>query len=160
MPSSSRTLESQPHDRQGVRKTLIVVGWGGSHPYYGVLAWSDHLNRWHSPRDRQSSILSQSCSQGPSPFCWCCPRTSPFTVRGLVVNKKRPKHNFGPYDLTRVLVTLWTKDDPIFIPERYRLQFTLIFRACYWTGARIGAFFKGGLRHRIISSLGRLQKGY
>jgi hypothetical protein len=104
MPSSSRMLESQPHNRQRVRKTL--------------------------------------------------------TVGGLVVNKERPKHNFGPYDLTRVLVTLWTKDDPIFIPERYWLQFTFIPRACYWTRARIGAFFKGGLRHRIISSLGHLQKGY
>jgi hypothetical protein len=45
-----------------------------------------------------------------------------------VLNIKRPKHNFFVADLTRVLVTLWTKDDLIFIPERYRLQFTFIFR--------------------------------
>src|ERR1700735_2769267 len=52
-----------------------VVWWGGSHPYRGMLVWSDHLNRWHSPRDRQSSILSQSCSSGRSPpLCYCCPR--------------------------------------------------------------------------------------
>ena len=44
-----------------------VVWWGGSHPYHGVLVWSDHLNRWHSPRDRQSSILSQS-------FALCLPQ--------------------------------------------------------------------------------------
>jgi hypothetical protein len=58
-----------------------------------------------------------------------------------MVNIKRPKHNFSVVDLTRVLVTLWTKDDLIFISERYRLQFTFIFRVYCWTGARLGAFF-------------------
>jgi hypothetical protein len=66
-----------------------------------------------------------------------------------VVNKKRPKHNFSVSDLTRVLVTLWVKDDLIFIPERYRLQFTFIFRVYCWTGARLGAFFTGGLRYGV-----------
>jgi hypothetical protein len=33
------------------------------------------------------------------------------------VNVKRPKHNFSIVDLTRVLVTLWSKDDLIFIPR-------------------------------------------
>jgi hypothetical protein len=49
--------------------------WGGSHPYQGVLVWSEQLNRWHGPRDKQSSILSQSCSSGRfPPLCCCCPR--------------------------------------------------------------------------------------
>jgi hypothetical protein len=57
-----------------------VLWWDGSHPYHGVLVWSDHLNRWHSPRDRQSSILSQSFPSGRVLTPCCCPRTSPFTV--------------------------------------------------------------------------------
>ena len=50
--------------------TDLLVWWGGSDPYHGVLVWSDHSNSWHSPRDRQSGILSQSFLR-----C-CCPRTS------------------------------------------------------------------------------------
>ena len=30
-------------------------------------------------------------------------------------------------ELTQVLVTLWTKDDPLFIHERYRIQLNFIF---------------------------------
>jgi hypothetical protein len=85
---------------------------------------------------------------------WVC---HTLTVEGLVVNKRRPKHNFGPLELTRLLVALWTKDDPIFIHDRYRLQFTFIFCIYCWTGARIGAFFKGGLRYRVSTSAGHLQ---
>jgi len=44
-----------------------------------------------------------------------------LTLEGLVVNKHKPKHNFTPRELTRILLTLWTKDDIIFIPERYRI---------------------------------------
>jgi hypothetical protein len=68
-----------------------------------------------------------------------------------VVNKHRPKHNFAARDLTRILRALWTQDDPIFIPERYRVQFTYIIHVYCWTGARIGAFFTDGLRWRDIS---------
>ena len=32
-----------------------------------------------------------------------------------MVNKKRPKHNFSVSDVTRVLVTLWIKDDFFFL---------------------------------------------
>ena len=67
-------------------------------------------------------------------------------MEGVVVNIKRPKHNFTALDLTRLLVTLYTHDDLIFIPERYRLQYTLIIRMYCWTGARLSAFFTGGLR--------------
>jgi hypothetical protein len=67
-------------------------------------------------------------------------------VEGVVANIKRPKHNFTALDLTRLLVTVWTHDDLIFIPERYRLQYTLIIRMYCWTGARLSAFFTGGLR--------------
>ena len=73
-----------------------------------------------------------------------------------MVNIKRPKHNFSVADLKRVLVTLWTKDDLIFIPERYRLQFTFIFRVYCWTGARLGAIFTGGLRYGVSSWLAQL----
>ena len=38
-----------------------------------------------------------------------------------MVNKRRPKHFFILRDLTRLLLTLWTQDDLIFIHERYRL---------------------------------------
>lgn len=68
-----------------------------------------------------------------------------------MVNKRKPKHNFIETDQRRILVTLWTKDDLIFIPERYRLQFTYIIRVFCWTGARIGAFFTDGLRYRDIT---------
>jgi len=70
-----------------------------------------------------------------------------LTVEGVVANIKRPKHNFSVTDLTRLLVTLWTKDNIIYDPERYRLQFTFIFRVYCWTGARLGAFFTEGLRY-------------
>jgi hypothetical protein len=52
--------------------------------------------------------------------------------QGHVVNMHRPKHLFTWRDLTCLLVTLWTLGDLIFIPERYRLQYTLIIRVrCY-----------------------------
>ena len=73
-----------------------------------------------------------------------------LTLEGLVVNKRRPKHNFAARDLTRILITLWTQDDLIFIPERYRIQFTFIIRVYYWTGARLSAFFTDGLRWRDV----------
>ena len=52
-------------------------------------------------------------------------------------------------DLTRVLLTLWTRDDLMFIPERYRVQTTFIVHVYCWTGARIGAFFTDGLRYKV-----------
>jgi uncharacterized protein DUF3435 len=66
------------------------------------------------------------------------------------VNKRLPKHNFTSRDLSRILLVLWTQDDLIFIHERYRIQFTFIIRVYCWTGARLGAFFTGGLRYRDI----------
>ncbi|KAN0085538.1 AdoMet-dependent rRNA methyltransferase [Elaphomyces granulatus] len=47
-----------------------------------------------------------------------CMRT--LTKEGLIVKKMKPKHNFGKEDLTKALLTLWTKDDLIFIHERNR----------------------------------------
>jgi Protein of unknown function (DUF3435) len=73
-----------------------------------------------------------------------------LTVEGLVVNVHQPKHNFTNTDLTRILLALWTQDDLIFIPERYRVQFTFIFRVYCWTGARLSAFFTGGLRYKDV----------
>jgi len=66
-----------------------------------------------------------------------------------VIEASRPKHNFSWRDLNRLLVTLWTVDDAMFIPERYRIQYTLIIRIYCWTGARLSAFFTGGFRYRV-----------
>jgi hypothetical protein len=52
-------------------------------------------------------------------------------------------------DLTRVLLALWTRDDLIFIPERYRVQTTFIIHVYCWTGARLSAFFTDGLRYKV-----------
>jgi hypothetical protein len=60
-----------------------------------------------------------------------------------VVNIKKPKYNFTVTTLTKVLVTLWTKDDLIFITEQYRLQYTLILRIYCWTEARLVCLLYG-----------------
>jgi hypothetical protein len=73
----------------------------------------------------------------------------------VVVNIKKPKYNFTVTTLTKVLVTLWTKDDLVFIPERYRLQYTFILRVYCWTGARLSAFFTGGFCYGVSSRHGR-----
>jgi hypothetical protein len=73
-----------------------------------------------------------------------------LTIKGLVVNKRLPKHNFTKRDLNRISLTVWSRDDLIFIHERYRIQFTFIIRVYYWTGARLSAFFINGLRYRDI----------
>ena len=74
-----------------------------------------------------------------------------LTREGVVVNKHRPKQNFTDKDLTRVLLALWTKDDLVFIPERYRVQTTFIIHVYCWTGARLSAFFTDGLRYKVGS---------
>src|SRR4051794_13124089 len=43
----------------------------------------------------------------------------------LVSNYKRPKYVFQEGDLSRLLLTLWTRDDPIFIHERSRIPIYL-----------------------------------
>jgi hypothetical protein len=72
-----------------------------------------------------------------------------LTREGIVVNKHRPKHNYTIKDLTRVLLALWTRDDLIFIPERYRVQTTFIIHVYCWTGALLSAFFTDGLRYKV-----------
>ncbi|EXJ96194.1 hypothetical protein A1O1_01320 [Capronia coronata CBS 617.96] len=72
-----------------------------------------------------------------------------LVLEGVVVNKHRPKHNFTVRDLSRVLLALWTFDDLIFIPERYRIQVTFLIHVYCWTGARINAFFADGLRYKV-----------
>ena len=67
-----------------------------------------------------------------------------------VLNYKKPKYIFQEGELSRLLLTLWTKNDLIFVHERARVQFTLILRIYCWTGAWIGAFFTDGLRYRDI----------
>lgn len=73
-----------------------------------------------------------------------------LTTEGLVINKRKLKHKFEEPDLIRVWITLWTKDDLIFISERCRIPFRIITKVFYWTGARLGAFFTDGLRYRDI----------
>ena len=75
-----------------------------------------------------------------------------LTKEETVVNIQRSKHLFARCDLARVLRTLWTQDDLIFIHERYHVQFTLVFRMYCWTGARLGAFFTEGLRYGVSYS--------
>jgi hypothetical protein len=67
--------------------------------------------------------------------------------RGL--KNHRPKDNFVEDALTRFQVTLWTKDDLIYIPERYRIRTTFIINVYCWTGARISAFFTGDFRYWV-----------
>jgi hypothetical protein len=95
---------------------------------------------------RSSSLLGWFYGTEANIFQWV--RRS-LTLEGIVVKKHRPKHNFTARDLTRVLLTLWTRDDLIFIPERYRVQTTFIIHVYCWTGARIGAFFTDGLRYKV-----------
>ena len=71
------------------------------------------------------------------------------TLEGIVVNKHRPKHNFTERDLNCVRLKLWSRDDLIFIPERYWVQTTFIIHVYCWTGARIGAFFMDGLWYKV-----------
>lgn len=72
-----------------------------------------------------------------------------------VATNKQPKHNFGKEELDNVLLALWTQDDKIFIPERLRVQATLMFHIDCCTGACIEAFSPGqdkdGLRSRVCT---------
>jgi hypothetical protein len=54
-----------------------------------------------------------------------------LTAEGVAVNIRRPKHLFTWRDLNRLLVTLWTQDDLVFVYERYRLQYMLVIRMYY-----------------------------
>jgi hypothetical protein len=78
-------MKHTPMKHTSIRHTLmrympVILWWGGSEPYHSVLVWSDHLNRCRSPRDSQSSILSQSFSSGT------------FTLL-LVLSTDQPLHN-------------------------------------------------------------------
>jgi hypothetical protein len=72
-----------------------------------------------------------------------------LTAEGVVVHVKKPKDNFTKRDLERVFQTLWNEDDLTFTSEYYRACFTLIVLLYCETGARLSAFFKGGLRYRV-----------
>lgn len=72
-----------------------------------------------------------------------------LTAEGIVVNQRLPKDNFSVENLTHVLRTLWTKDDLSYVPECYRVQFMFIINVYCWTGARLGAFFTGGLEYEV-----------
>ena len=61
-----------------------------------------------------------------------------LTLEGIIVNKYRPKHNFTIRNLTRILLTLRTRNDLIFIPEHYLVQTTFIVHAHYWIKGKNG----------------------
>ncbi|AEO55719.1 hypothetical protein MYCTH_2299838 [Thermothelomyces thermophilus ATCC 42464] len=63
---------------------------------------------------------------------------------GTVSAAEWPKHNFQMKDLDNVLITLWAGLDIAFIHERERVQFHFLLDVFCWSGARIGAFFRGG----------------
>lgn len=65
----------------------------------------------------------------------------------LIVHKKKEKLLFTKWELVNVLRTLWCKDDLIYVSERARMQYQVIFLVYNWTGARIGAFFNSSLLH-------------
>jgi hypothetical protein len=72
-----------------------------------------------------------------------------LTAEGVVVHVKRPKDNFTKHDLERLFQTLWNEDDLTFTSEYYRACTTLIMLLYCETGARLSAFFKGGLRYGV-----------
>lgn len=58
----------------------------------------------------------------------------------IIKNKKHAKHMFTHCDLTNIIVSMWTDDDPVFIHERHRIQMTFAILIYCYSGARIGAF--------------------
>jgi hypothetical protein len=58
------------HDKSLNTNPIVLVWWGGPHPYHGVLVWSDHIYRWHSPEtDNQAfspSLSSVVVVHGPA----------------------------------------------------------------------------------------------
>jgi hypothetical protein len=68
---------------------------------------------------------------------------------GVVAAINRLKQNFTERDAHRVLKCPWTQDLPIFLPYRYRIQFHYILLEYCRTGARLNAFFTGGLRYEV-----------
>lgn len=77
----------------------------------------------------------------------------------VIEDIRRVKHMFTHCDLTNILVSLWTNDDPIFIHPRYRVQLTFAILIYCYTGARIGTFIpdtskedERGLRYEVLQA--------
>jgi len=69
---------------------------------------------------------------------------------GTVSAAEWPKYNFQMSDLDNVLVTLWAGPDIASTHERERVQFHFLLDVFCWSGARIGAFFRGGgLKYKV-----------
>lgn len=87
-----------------------------------------------------------------------------WILKGLVQEEviediRRAKHMFTHCDLTNILVSLWTDDDPMFIHPRYRVQLTFAILIYCYTGARIGTFIpdtskkdERGLRYEVLQA--------
>jgi hypothetical protein len=63
----------------------------------------------------------------------------------LVVDLRRPKHNFTDRDVSRILKAVWAKDDASYIHERDRIEFNMLVILYMSTGARYMAFFTRGV---------------
>ena len=66
---------------------------------------------------------------------------------------------FTHCDLTNILVSIWTDDDPFFIYERNRVQMTFALLLYCYLGARIGTFIpdsskaqERGLRYEVLNT--------
>lgn len=110
----------------------IVAEWffAGFTRVTGTDTNEDEMSEVHNMSWNSVVFLRTSRNRAPEPLYQWVRRT--LTLEGIVVNKHRPKHNFTMRDLTRVLLTLWTRDDLIFIPERYRVQTTFIIHVYCW----------------------------
>ena len=104
----------------------------------------DRKEVYHVSRPTIFSLSSRADGHSPPQFV----RTT-LVDEGLAVNRHRPKYNFTERSHTRLQGTLWTTDDLMFIPERYRVQTTFIDNVYCWTGARLSAVFTGGLRYGV-----------
>ncbi|KAK2051913.1 hypothetical protein LY76DRAFT_673081, partial [Colletotrichum caudatum] len=69
---------------------------------------------------------------------------------GLIHNVHKMKFNFTKKELDRVMRGLLTRADLKFMHERTRIQAAYIIPTYCWSGARISAFFTGGLCYRDI----------
>lgn len=69
----------------------------------------------------------------------------------VCINVHKPKHNFSPDVLDKLLLALWTSPDLVHIHERARVQTAFVLHTYCWTGARLAAFFTGGLRYKVSS---------
>ncbi|KAH7175723.1 hypothetical protein EDB81DRAFT_17988 [Dactylonectria macrodidyma] len=77
-------------------------------------------------------------------------RLMPYEDGSETRDVHRPKYNFKPPDLKRLLNSLWNKPDLHYIHERDRIQFHLKLIWFASTGGRIGGLLKKGIPYKDI----------